>query len=1667
MRPKLFFFLLMGLLTSQFALSQCGSQWGFKKDITINSSLVSGGSNLIDFPLLIDTTDLDLRTTANGGGVENANGYDISFMNENNELLAHELMTYNGTTGELIAWVKVPILYASLETTISIVYGNSEITTDPSTSATWNSNYEAVLHLQESGNGTDDEFKDATANGHDGTGGGLAGSGSASETPTRVAGKFGFAQDFDDAGSDDFIRLDAVNDATWTGVTVEAWVNPDDNGDDRIFGKSWGTGTDNQTWLLRKTGGTGGCRMRTNTNNNTGYDPATLGTGSWQHMAFTWNAATNELSVYHNGNLEGTTTLNGATVYTTPTVDEPTIGNTSTLNRGYDGLMQETRVSKVARSAGWLATQFNNQNSPQSFISMGTEQTGNFSPVVPSCGYSFHKVITIDSDSVSGSGSLTDYPLLVTFTDADLATIANGGNVQNDNGYDIIFTDSNLVVYDHQIEEYNASTGLYTAWVKLNSLPAASDLEVHMFYGNSNVFNDPSTSCVWSSDHQGVWHLENDFSDASESGNNGTNNGSTNNTGGIVGSCQSFDGTNDYIDVGVSGFADNDENQTISIWAQFSSVPSGNSNFMSVTNNASSSSIQLGYRSSNSLAWKFGGTTLASSGGSESTSDWHNYVYTYDGTTHRFYVDGQSPATSTVAAQTATPNDADIGRWTGSSEYFAGLIDEVRYSTNVKSEDYIKTQYTNIKNPSAFYSVSSENELDHSTTQSGDWDQTGTWVSGSVPGFGSNVTVLHDLDLDDRDEFICSMTITNSNNSNSSFEIQNAQILQVKEDVFLQANGDNDVTLQLDDDNSKIIVYDDLIVQQSAGDDVLIDFDNPGDSLLVSGDLLMEHDGGDNMEIQMDNASATFSVSGNCTVDMNSGSDDLFEIDLNAGELIISGNMIAQRSSDFGDLEWDLDGGNFTVDSLSVSSSGGGGSDQIIISIDETSVFTTNSGMLMSMGGGDDHQIYLNNNGGSQAQFVVNGDFLWNKTGGDDALFIVDDADSEFHITGDFRLNSSGAEEIDFNLDNGEFNVDGTFLINETKSNADLTHIDMDGCVMTVGDSLVGIMAGDANFDFHFDLDGTSIINAGTFIGTLDGQSGNEELLVDIDNSAAINVTNDLVMTANTGNDLEFHLGVNSGGSTASLDVDGDMTLDHNGAAGVDDIQFIVSDNSTVDIAGVFTMDTDGSGGGAGNFYTELNDDVVFSVGSNIVMDNTTGSGYLEIEMNDNAKIEIGGSFIRNASPNNYGLVSSSSATTTIEYDGTGTQIFADEDGAGTDGIEYELVIINNSHASEPQLTLEDDVTLTNNINFIDGVLSTSSTEILTIDDDATTNGGSLDSYVDGPIRKIGDDAFEFPVGEAGIWSRIAMSAPFNATTTFEAEYVRGNPNAMSYDTSSRQASIYNVSGKDYWILDKITAGDDSVFVTLHWENADTNKIDDLNDLKVVRWDSDSVKWIDHDQSATSGADGPIDSGTVTSDFRIQKFSPFTFGSGSAFSNPLPIELLSFIAVGNGDVVELKWTTISEINNDYFTVERSRDGINFEQVVDVDGAGNSRRKIDYLSYDDNPYQGYSYYRLKQTDFDGAHSYSKIVAVNLSQSKDFLVYPNPVSGQNKFFFVEGLDPGQYTLELYRVNGEKAWFSQIDAGEEIVRIELSDELSGLYIVKFISDEIIITSRLVIQK
>lgn len=126
--------------------------------------------------------------------------------------------------------------------------------------------------------------------------------------------------------------------------------------------------------------------------------------------------------------------------------------------------------------------------------------------------------------------------------------------------------------------------------------------------------------------------------------------------------------------------------------------------------------------------------------------------------------------------------------------------------------------------------------------------------------------------------------------------------------------------------------------------------------------------------------------------------------------------------------------------------------------------------------------------------------------------------------------------------------------------------------------------------------------------------------------------------------------------------------------------------------------------------------------------------------------------------------------------------------------------------------------------------------------------------------------------------------------------------------------------------------------------------------------------------------------------------SGVTSATCTTSTNVLPIELLAFRAVHTSKGVEVTWSTASEVNNDYFTVERSSDSENWEEVATVKGAGNSNTPLSYNITDIHPLPGKSYYRLKQTDFDGTSTYSHVAVIAAESPVMMQVYADHSSGE---------------------------------------------------------------------
>ena len=371
---------------------------------------------------------------------------------------------------------------------------------------------------------------------------------------------------------------------------------------------------------------------------------------------------------------------------------------------------------------------------------------------------------------------------------------------------------------------------------------------------------------------------------------------------------------------------------------------------------------------------------------------------------------------------------------------------------------------------------------------------------------------------------------------------------------------------------------------------------------------------------------------------------------------------------------------------------------------------------------------------------------------------------------------------------------------------------------------------------------------------------------------------------------------------------------------------------------------------------------------------------------------------------------------------------------------------------------------------FTAGNIITTSTNILNFANDATCSTYSSSSYVEGPVKKTGNDAFTFPTGKSGKCAPIGMSAPSNSSHAFQAEYFPSNSNG-TYSHASKDISLDHISTCDYWTMDR-TNGTSNVVVTLSWNSANwaagNCAVTNLPQLAVARWDGGD--WRDHNNGGTTGN---TSAGTVNSDVAMTSFGPFALASKTS-ANPLPIELLSFDAELNGEQVDLNWVTSSEVNNDYFTIERSKNGIDFEPIQEVDGSGTSYVTNHYNTVDVQPYDGVSYYRLKQTDYDGKFTVSDIIPIEYHKTKivDLNAYPNPVmQGSNVYVNAAGFEAGEEVLIIVRDLLGKEYYSKVvvtnDQGEFIEVFDVFNKLSkGTYLIIGSSNQKHYSKKLIIQ-
>lgn len=219
---------------------------------------------------------------------------------------------------------------------------------------------------------------------------------------------------------------------------------------------------------------------------------------------------------------------------------------------------------------------------------------------------------------------------------------------------------------------------------------------------------------------------------------------------------------------------------------------------------------------------------------------------------------------------------------------------------------------------------------------------------------------------------------------------------------------------------------------------------------------------------------------------------------------------------------------------------------------------------------------------------------------------------------------------------------------------------------------------------------------------------------------------------------------------------------------------------------------------------------------------------------------------------------------------------------------------------------------------------------------------------------------------------------------------------------------------------------------------------------------------IDRDGDGFADNDVAPLTGTLTGEIftvtgvNFQHNDYFTIGSTNLTTTPLPVELISFTGSYEHPVVALNWKTESELNNDYFTLERSASGAQFEEVARIQGAGTTHEAQVYNYVDPSPFPNETYYRLRQTDYDGTSKHSKVIRIETGRDKNrrMSVYPNPNKGDEFSITLDNVTRFQVNRVeiLSQQNVILASYAPEAEGASEFSFKISRELApGLYIVR----------------
>lgn len=476
----------------------------------------------------------------------------------------------------------------------------------------------------------------------------------------------------------------------------------------------------------------------------------------------------------------------------------------------------------------------------------------------------------------------------------------------------------------------------------------------------------------------------------------------------------------------------------------------------------------------------------------------------------------------------------------------------------------------------------------------------------------------------------------------------------------------------------------------------------------------------------------------------------------------------------------------------------------------------------------------------------------------------------------------------------------------------------------------------------------------------------------------------------------------------------GTQTFTHSGGSITNTVNFTVTSGSITDLAD-YTIT------GGGTFTLQSGGGLILGSANGITSSGASGN----VQVTGTRSYSTGGDYT---------------------YAGTSAQVT----GNGLPTTAHNLTFNNSNN-----VTMTNSSSATNIVTLTSGKVITNSNELGTTNTSTSSvvNYSSA-RYVVGNLRRsvATTGSYDFPVGVMDYYELANVNlSGMTGFTDILGLFTNENPQEPAYPLWPftgiyvNQTPIIDMLNYGYWTLSPNSAMTGGTYSVTISEQGHTNPESSPYMYCVLKRDGKGYPW----QSVgthTNSTQSEVNGVATAARSALSSFSHFGIGKNGQMQ--LPIELVSFEAEQSGHSVLCTWMTAAEMANDYFEIERSTDGITFEPVKEIDGAGTSNSALSYVATDDNPPVGKTFYRLKQVNFNGGYSYSEIRMVNIQESLhgEVSVYPNPSTG---IFNISIIGFSENTMiRVFDITG--ALVKEMPAAPR-QELNLTREHPGIYLLK----------------